>query len=1146
MKFYRILYCLIFFLCGGMVEANNIQVSKVSWDAGSVSADNILKLTFTVSWDNSWRDGYNWDAAYVFLKYRKTVNSSGQVSENEPWHHLWLPEATNNSITSLTEGVTYDYTMATRGSYLNTGMFIYRKSQSNGTSNVEITVNWDIKSNGNLPLSSLDFWNSKVQIVAMGIEMVYIPRGPFRIGDGYSEKSFRKSYTPLPAENDIIGTDPSFIYMSNPSASVFANAHPEYAADRRSDNVNYDESCWWSNIGATLGSDNNPWWAVDFGAKKTIRYFGINASPNTSYYIPTAWRLVARNDLSNPSEEWKTLFTGNATDWVRAYEAYPIEKVLKVAEPGAYRYYEILVDQCGGAFKVKSIGMTEDVVPILEDHSVVIDGTPMTIDSLRYLGARDGDNWASGAIPETYPNGFREFYAMKYELTQEQYVQFLNKLTLQQQSTLLGIEQAEYLKILDEGDYVFGSTNEPTWRNGIMVERKIDGCPVVFACNLNPADRAGSNGDGQTLACNYMNIVDMLAYADWSGLRPLSEMEYEKMARPLYESELYPLSGEFVWNTQSITGPVITADAGKISENVTGNANYGNVIEGPVRVGAFAAAAPGTSPERTGASFWGVMELSGNLSEIYYNANPAGRAFQAYEYDRHGDGVLDATTGKANVSTSYWPQGIDAFAVRGGCFSDGKEMLAASNRKYNKNYFPAITKRDSSVTFRLGRSVLPFPKTAMTTYLTLQNGLTTKNGNAYDTISGLTKEYTIIGNRPVDAKDGEAYTYLWYLLEDNGMWRLLRGENGKDLTYKKFENTVHAKKTYRFKRKTITRNKDHTTNEVFIIMDQSPEMHLNRLRDTIEITGLTKGSFITYTPLASSRFEWYWKKPDGSLKLLQGSPIVVTDNSTYSHFTPVDTCFDGTAGEKTVLVRRWTSGITKCYREVELKVFVDKATSKAVASDAPNFECGQYIVDARDGKIYGTAYIANLCWMTRNLDYREYGSPVAGLNEDAYGRFYTWFQAVGAVDKNGNTIKTPAYDNGRPEGICPSGWVLPDNEDWTYLINNLKEKQAQSKHMRASQYWSYVNQDVIGDNSSGFTAIPAGYVWGSYTGNAYARFWTSEAVAWSTNWYDGWYFTISNDLGIPALGYTWGRNYSWGNNNAGRSSIRCIRDVNEE
>ena len=73
---------------------------------------------------------------------------------------------------------------------------------------MQLEVTWDItKQMINPQLTYTDITNGKVQIVAHAIEMVYIPRGAYRIGDGVSTKGFRKLAFPIPAEDDIVSTN---------------------------------------------------------------------------------------------------------------------------------------------------------------------------------------------------------------------------------------------------------------------------------------------------------------------------------------------------------------------------------------------------------------------------------------------------------------------------------------------------------------------------------------------------------------------------------------------------------------------------------------------------------------------------------------------------------------------------------------------------------------------------------------------------------------------------------------------------------------------------------------------------------------------------------------------------------------------------
>jgi formylglycine-generating enzyme required for sulfatase activity len=96
-------------------------------------------------------------------------------------------------------------------------------------------------------------------------------------------------------------------------------------------------------------------------------------------------------------------------------------------------------------------------------------------------------------------------------------------------------------------------------------------------------------------------------------------------------------------------------------------------IDGPVRVGLFAANGSNSGRVSAGASYWGIMELSGNLWERPVTiANATGRAFTG----THGDGVL-ASNGDANAAT--WP-GPNGAGVRGGSWDNATINMQVSDR----------------------------------------------------------------------------------------------------------------------------------------------------------------------------------------------------------------------------------------------------------------------------------------------------------------------------------------------------------------------------------------------------------------------------------------------------------------------------------
>jgi len=95
---------------------------------------------------------------------------------------------------------------------------------------------------------------------------------------------------------------------------------------------------------------------------------------------------------------------------------------------------------------------------------------------------------------------------------------------------------------------------------------------------------------------------------------------------------------------------------------------------GPVRVGIYAV--PGASREQAGASYWGIMELSGNLWERPVSVgNATGRSFTGL----HGDGTLLAG-GEAGVT--FWPNAAATGpGFRGGAWYNAASSARASDRR---------------------------------------------------------------------------------------------------------------------------------------------------------------------------------------------------------------------------------------------------------------------------------------------------------------------------------------------------------------------------------------------------------------------------------------------------------------------------------
>jgi formylglycine-generating enzyme required for sulfatase activity len=296
---------------------------------------------------------------------------------------------------------------------------------------------------------------------------------------------------------------------------------------------------------------------------------------------------------------------------------------------------------------------------------------------------------ASVAVPSTFPMGFNALYCMKYEITQEQYVEFLNSLTYTQQAARVTADP-----ISAAGTYAFANAN----RNGIriLVPGSNAALPAIFACDLSPGIENNSD-DGQNIPCTYLSWGDLAAYLDWSALRPMTELEYEKICR----GPLPRIAGEYPWGSTNIN-QVYNTLAGLVNDNtnsesytpvLNGQCNYGvataAAVYGPLRAGLFATGSSGR--ESAGATYYGIMEMGGNVYErAITTSNATGVAFTG----TLGDGTLLAS-GDANAAT--WPSVTTATGVgqRGGQWVSAATLVRTSDRSQ-------MTAVDAARTYLMG------------------------------------------------------------------------------------------------------------------------------------------------------------------------------------------------------------------------------------------------------------------------------------------------------------------------------------------------------------------------------------------------------------------------------------------------------------
>lgn len=301
--------------------------------------------------------------------------------------------------------------------------------------------------------------------------------------------------------------------------------------------------------------------------------------------------------------------------------------------------------------------------------------------------ALDVSTGTGNTINAEYPKGYGEFWIMKYEITQYQYASFLNAITPDQANSRTG---SDLYTMPSTGNYKYVMVNQNNqniyYRQAIILDIQGDKSTDVFQVNLNNNNIFDEESDGLGVACNYLSLRDVLAYLDWAALRPLTEFEYEKTCR----GPIYPQLNEYAWGNvglQTVQGIVSsgTADETAISPGV-GLCNYGGTgagSTGPMRVG-FAATST-TNRSGAGCSYYGVMDMSGNVFEPYltcYYNGATGATYSNVFKGQTGDGELDAD-GYQDVTG--WPShtadaDIYHAIAKGGSWNLGNAYLRVSRR----------------------------------------------------------------------------------------------------------------------------------------------------------------------------------------------------------------------------------------------------------------------------------------------------------------------------------------------------------------------------------------------------------------------------------------------------------------------------------
>ncbi len=195
--------------------ANNILVQNVT-TTGNNPANKTIQVQFDLSWDNSWRDSINWDAAWVFIKFKDA---------NGFWQHARLNTAgfANGNGTNNIVKVTSD----------NVGCWVYRSALGSGTFNsTNMQLQWNYGLSGVNDVTGLE-----VRVFA--VEMVYVPEGDFNCAISFYGASLIAPGNNFPVVNSRL--TPTLIYSpgSNIAVRIKGDAGIDTDNDGNIDNTTY-------------------------------------------------------------------------------------------------------------------------------------------------------------------------------------------------------------------------------------------------------------------------------------------------------------------------------------------------------------------------------------------------------------------------------------------------------------------------------------------------------------------------------------------------------------------------------------------------------------------------------------------------------------------------------------------------------------------------------------------------------------------------------------------------------------------------------------------------------------------------------------------------------------------------------------------
>jgi uncharacterized protein (TIGR02145 family) len=192
-----------------------------------------------------------------------------------------------------------------------------------------------------------------------------------------------------------------------------------------------------------------------------------------------------------------------------------------------------------------------------------------------------------------------------------------------------------------------------------------------------------------------------------------------------------------------------------------------------------------------------------------------------------------------------------------------------------------------------------------------------------------------------------------------------------------------------------------------------------------------------------------------------------------------------------------------------------------------------------DGNVYTTVIIGTQIWLGENLKVTHYrnGDVLPNVtNGTQWNRLstgaYCWYNNDEAAYKNVYGAYYNWFTVVDSRNLCPTGWHIPNDAEWTTLTNYLGGDSVAGDKMKETGTVHWLSPNTGATNECGFTGLPGGsrYGTGPFNDIGYSGNW------WSSTAYephDAWFrYLLFNDGSVLKDWYNKGNGFS----------VRCVRD----